>query len=98
MGIEAAPGAHAGRGPERHAAVLTGLRIATLQVIATATLGAYVGFNGLGSYIYEGFRQQDAASCSPARWRSPCWLAFDGGLALPLVVEPVGGSSAGYDG
>ena len=39
--------------------ILTGVRIATLQVIATATLGAYVGFNGLGSFINEGFRQQD---------------------------------------
>ena len=39
--------------------VLTGLRVATLQVIATATLGAYVAFNGLGSFINEGFRQQD---------------------------------------
>ncbi|MGE0794323.1 MAG: ABC transporter permease [Acidimicrobiia bacterium] len=39
--------------------VLTGLRVATLQVVATATLGAYVAFNGLGSFINEGFRQQD---------------------------------------
>ena len=39
--------------------ILSGLRVATLQVIATATLGAYVGFNGLGSFINEGFRQQD---------------------------------------
>ena len=41
--------------------ILTGVRIATLQVIATATLGAYVGFNGLGSFINEGFRQRDDA-------------------------------------
>lgn len=39
--------------------ILAGVRVATLQVIATATLGAFVGFNALGSYIYEGFRQQD---------------------------------------
>lgn len=39
--------------------VLAGVRVATLQVIATATLGAYVAFNGLGSFINEGFRQQD---------------------------------------
>ena len=39
--------------------ILAGVRTATLQVIATATLGAYVGFNGLGSFINEGFRQQD---------------------------------------
>jgi osmoprotectant transport system permease protein len=39
--------------------ILTGIRIAAVQVVATATLGAFVGFNGLGSYINEGFRQQD---------------------------------------
>ncbi|HEV3225501.1 MAG TPA: ABC transporter permease [Acidimicrobiales bacterium] len=39
--------------------ILTGVRIAAVQVVATATLGAFVGFNGLGSYIDEGFRQQD---------------------------------------
>ena len=39
--------------------ILTGVRVAALQVIATATLGAFVGFNGLGSYINEGFRQLD---------------------------------------
>ncbi|MEA3055847.1 MAG: osmoprotectant transport system permease protein, partial [Actinomycetota bacterium] len=39
--------------------VLAGLRVATLQIIATATQGAYVAFNGLGSFINEGFRQQD---------------------------------------
>ena len=39
--------------------IVTGVRIAAVQVVATATLGAFVGFNGLGSYINEGFRQQD---------------------------------------
>jgi osmoprotectant transport system permease protein len=39
--------------------ILTGLRVAAVQVVATATLGAFVGFNGLGSFINEGFRQQD---------------------------------------
>lgn len=39
--------------------ILGGVRIALLQVIATATLGAFVGFNSLGSFINEGFRQQD---------------------------------------
>ena len=39
--------------------LLAGLRISAVQVVATATLGAYVGFQGLGSFINEGFRQQD---------------------------------------
>jgi osmoprotectant transport system permease protein len=47
--------------PSALSLILTGVRIATLQVIATATLGAYVGFNGLGSFINEGFRQRDDA-------------------------------------
>ena len=34
--------------------MLTGIRIAAVQVIATATLGALVGFSGLGSFIEEG--------------------------------------------
>ena len=39
--------------------ILTGVRIAAVQVVATATLGGLFGFNGLGSYIFEGFAQQD---------------------------------------
>jgi osmoprotectant transport system permease protein len=39
--------------------LLTGLRISAVQVVATATLGAFVGFGGLGAFIYEGFRQND---------------------------------------
>lgn len=34
--------------------ILIGVRVATLQVIATATLGALVAFSGLGSLIEEG--------------------------------------------
>jgi len=39
--------------------IMTGVRIALVQVIATATLAGLFGFNGLGSYIFEGFAQQD---------------------------------------
>lgn len=39
--------------------ILTGLRVSAVQVVATATLGAFVGFGGLGAFINEGFRQQD---------------------------------------
>jgi osmoprotectant transport system permease protein len=39
--------------------IIAGVRVAALQVVATATLGAFVGFNGLGSFINEGFRQLD---------------------------------------
>jgi osmoprotectant transport system permease protein len=39
--------------------VLGGLRFATLQVIATATIAAYVGLGGLGRYIIDGFSLRD---------------------------------------
>ncbi len=39
--------------------IITGARVAAVQVVATATLGALVGFTGLGSLIVEGFAQQN---------------------------------------
>lgn len=39
--------------------LLTGLRVSAVQVVATATLGAFVGFGGLGAFINEGYRQLD---------------------------------------
>ncbi|MEI2640645.1 MAG: ABC transporter permease [Microthrixaceae bacterium] len=37
--------------------VMTGVRVAFVQVLATAALGALVAFSGLGSFIVEGFAQ-----------------------------------------
>ncbi len=39
--------------------ILTGLRIAALQIIATATLAAVIAGGGLGRPIVDGFAQQD---------------------------------------
>jgi osmoprotectant transport system permease protein len=39
--------------------LITGVRIATVQVIATATIGAYAGTGGLGRFIIDGFALQD---------------------------------------
>ena len=39
--------------------VVAGVRVATLQVIATATLAALVAGGGLGRYIVDGFALQD---------------------------------------
>lgn len=39
--------------------LIGGLRSATLQVIATATLVAYVGGGGLGRYLFLGLKTQD---------------------------------------
>lgn len=39
--------------------ILSGLRAATLQVIATATVTAYVSLGGFGRYIVDGLAQRD---------------------------------------
>jgi osmoprotectant transport system permease protein len=39
--------------------VFSGVRSATLQVIATATIAAYVGLGGLGRYVYDGLASQE---------------------------------------
>jgi osmoprotectant transport system permease protein len=37
--------------------IMAGIRTAAVAVVATATLGAVVGFGGLGRYIIDGFAQ-----------------------------------------
>jgi osmoprotectant transport system permease protein len=39
--------------------IFGGLRAASLQVIATATIAAFVGLGGLGRYVFDGLRQRD---------------------------------------
>jgi len=39
--------------------ILAGVRSATLQVIATATIAAYVGLGGLGRFIIDGYAVRD---------------------------------------
>lgn len=39
--------------------LIGGLRSAALQVVATATLAAYIGSGGLGRYLFLGLRTQD---------------------------------------
>lgn len=41
--------------------ILTGIRIATVEVIASATLAAFIGSGGLGIYITRGFALYDTA-------------------------------------
>ncbi|MFJ9520108.1 ABC transporter permease [Kitasatospora sp. NPDC101801] len=42
--------------------LLAGLRSATIQVIATATVAAYVGLGGLGRYVIDGLALRDFPS------------------------------------
>lgn len=39
--------------------IVEGIRISAVQVIATATLGALVAFDGLGRFVINGFASQD---------------------------------------
>lgn len=41
--------------------VMSGIRSATLQVIATATIAAYVSLGGLGRFVFDGQATQDYA-------------------------------------
>jgi osmoprotectant transport system permease protein len=40
--------------------LLAGIRLAAVQIVATATLGAVFGFGGLGRYLVNGVAQRDA--------------------------------------
>jgi osmoprotectant transport system permease protein len=39
--------------------IMAGVRTSTVQVVATATLAAYVGLGGLGRYLIDGLSQRD---------------------------------------
>jgi osmoprotectant transport system permease protein len=39
--------------------IMAGVRTSTVQVVATATLAAFVGLGGLGRYLIDGLSQQD---------------------------------------
>ncbi|MEZ5176063.1 MAG: ABC transporter permease [Acidimicrobiia bacterium] len=54
--------------------LLAGARVAAVQVIATATLGALVAWGGLGRYIIDGFATQDLPE------------VFAGGLLVAILA------------
>jgi osmoprotectant transport system permease protein len=51
--------------------IMAGIRTSAVQVVATATLAAYVGLGGLGRYLIDGLSQRDLAPggrrCHPGR-------------------------------
>jgi len=65
--VEAARGVGMRRGqillgvevPSAAPLIITGVRVSAVQIVATATLGALIGFQGLGSFIVEGLAQFD---------------------------------------
>ena len=54
--------------------ILAAVRVAAVQVVATATLGALVAWGGLGRYIVDGFSQRDNVE------------VFVGGLLVALLA------------
>ncbi|MCA1780671.1 MAG: ABC transporter permease [Dermatophilaceae bacterium] len=63
--------------------LLSGIRSATLQVIATATIAAYVGLGGLGRYLIDGLASGDyVRTAGGAVLVAALALSIDGILAL----------------
>jgi osmoprotectant transport system permease protein len=63
--------------------ILAGLRSATGQVIATATIAAYVGLGGLGRYIIDGYAVRDIGEVTGgAVVVAVLALLVEGGFAL----------------
>lgn len=77
--------------------VIGGIRSAALQVIATATIAAYVGLTGLGRFLVEGIAKQDySVALAGALLVSALAVAVDGILALAqILVTPRGVSRGG---
>lgn len=71
--------------------LISGLRAAVLQVVATATVAAYVGLGGLGRFLIDGLATQNYASTAGgALLVAFLALALDAPFALieRLVVSP----------
>lgn len=71
--------------------LLSGMRAAVLQVVATATIAAYVGLGGLGRFLIDGLATQDYASTAGgAILVALLALALDAPFALlgRLIVSP----------
>lgn len=69
--------------------LLGGLRSAVLQVVATATIAAYVGLGGLGRYIIDGMAVQDyPQTLAGSILVVVLALALDGAFALLQRLSP----------
>ena len=76
-------GAVEGRGPAGDAADRGGLPLRRGQVIATATIAAYVGLGGLGRFIIDGYSNRDLGQITGgAVMVAVVALTVEGGFAL----------------
>ena len=84
--------------------ILGGLRTATLQVVATATIAAYASLGGLGRFLIDGIKvRQFYLALVGALLVTALALLLDGALALATrLARPAGyeapGSSPTVDG
>ncbi|WP_374023949.1 ABC transporter permease [Mycobacterium sp. HNNTM2301] len=71
--------------------ILGGLRNATLQVVATATVAAYASLGGLGRYLIDGIKEREFhLALVGALMVAALALALDGLLALAVWVSVPG--------
>lgn len=76
--------------------ILAGARTAAVEVVATATLGAYVGFNDLGTYIFSGLAlHNDVETFSGALLVAVLALAVDALMSLAARALTPAGVRAG---
>lgn len=79
--------------------ILGGIRSAVLQVIATATIGAYFGLTGLGRFLVEGLAAQDySIALAGAILVAVLAAVVDGVLALTQLLVTPRGVSRGVTG
>jgi osmoprotectant transport system permease protein len=79
--------------------ILAAVRVASVQVVATATLGAIVAWGGLGRYIIDGFAQQDEVTVfAGALLVAGLALATEAAMsAIERVLVPRGLKTAGNE-
>lgn len=78
--------------------IVEGLRIAFVQVIATATLGALVAWGGLGRFIVDGFSQQNQGKVLVGAFLVAVLAVFaEVGLTLVQRASTPRGVRAGSD-
>ena len=78
--------------------ILTGLRVSAVQVVATATLGALVGYRCLGTPIVSGFQKSDKGPLlAAALLVIAVALLFDAAFAVAQRVLVPWRSKPGHD-
>ena len=76
--------------------ILGGLRTATLQIVATATVAAYASLGGLGRYLIDGIKVREFyLALVGALMVTLLALILDGALALAVWLSQPGGDRFG---